>query len=98
MPSAMQIPFSSWNTGLPDSWLFFSGLLTRIILDASNSDTRKVRSSRQSVRLRNLWVMSPLVRTEYGQESSDSRPLISSWKPSASLGQLVAWTFSSSLQ
>lgn len=41
MPSTTQIPFSSWNTGLPDSWAFFSGLLTRIILDASNSDTRK---------------------------------------------------------
>lgn len=78
MPSAIQMPFSSWNTGLPDSWAFFSGLLTRIILDASNSDTRKVRSSKQSVLFRSLWVMSPLVRTEYGQASSDSKPLISS--------------------
>lgn len=41
MPSTMQMAFSSWKTGLPDSWPFFSGLLTRIILDASNSDTRK---------------------------------------------------------
>lgn len=41
MPSTMQMAFSSWNTGLPDSWPFFSGLLTRIILEASSSDTRK---------------------------------------------------------
>lgn len=45
-----------------------------------------LRSSRQSSLLRNLWVMSPVARTEYGQASSDSRPLISSWKLSASLG------------
>lgn len=44
MPSAMQMPFSSWNTGLPDSWAFFWGLLTRIILDASNSDTKKAKT------------------------------------------------------
>lgn len=137
MPSTRQIAFSSWNTGLPDSCAFFWGLLTKIILDASSSDTRKagkkrkkscdhfcssfelqlskhrffkpkhilwwnsylnhkiwqsssggvvLRSSRQSSLLRNLWVMSPMMRTEYGQASSDSRPLISSWKLSASLG------------
>lgn len=45
-----------------------------------------LRSSRQSSLLRSLWVMPPVTRTEYGQASSDSRPLISSWKLSASLG------------
>lgn len=41
MPSTRHTAFSSWNTALPDSCAFFWGLLTKIILDASNSDTRK---------------------------------------------------------
>lgn len=47
MPSTMQMVLSSWNTGLPDSWPFFSGLLTRIILEASSSDTRKAARHRE---------------------------------------------------
>ena len=54
MPSAMQIPFSSWNTGLPDSKAFFSGLFTRIILDASSSDTRKAEIKKDLVEFQML--------------------------------------------
>lgn len=47
IPSVMQIPFKSWNTGLPESWPFFWGMLTTIILDASNSDTKKAETQNE---------------------------------------------------
>lgn len=48
--------------------------------------------------MRRRLVTSPDVSERYGQFISPSSPLTSSWNSSASLGLLVACTFSSSLQ